>query len=582
MTRFSEALAAKKDFVITCELIPGRGHAGKSLESILKFVEGAKSFPAIKAVSLTDNAGGNPALSADVVGAEILAMGMDAIVHFSCKDMSRNFIESRAFALQRQGISNLLVISGDYPVGGFMGLSKPVFDLDSVNALHYLKAMNAGLPVTAGRGESRVARTDFFLGAAVSPFKWNEAACVMQYVKLDKKIRAGARFIITQLGWDSRKHLELLQYLRGVLRSDLPVLGSVYVLSAGAAATMARGDVPGCWVAPEMEALVKEEARGEDKGKRARLERAARQVAVLRGLGYSGAHLEGLALKAEDVQFIVERSVELAPGWEEHFRELCYAPPDPFYYFERGEEIRPMSVPAAALAAPAAVPTATAAPAAVAASLMTGAAPAANTSTPATAAVANTAPVVANTSTRATPAVACPAARQTRKVRIGSPKFWILRAMHAMFFVPETSGHRMMVSFAKGTKGKPALSRGLIATEHLVKRTLLECRSCDDCAAAQTYYVCPEARCPKGMRVGPCGGSRVDGKCEVFPDRFCAWHDIYRRAKSRGEVAKLGYMMPPRNWSLYQTGSWYNYFLKRDHASHPVEAVQPEHPEKET
>jgi len=575
MTRFSEALAAKKDFVITCELIPGRGHAGKSLEGILKFVEGVKSFSAIQAVSLTDNAGGNPALSADVVGAEILAMGMDAIIHFSCKDMSRNFIESRAFALQRQGIGNLLVISGDYPVGGFLGLSKPVFDLDSVNALHYLKTMNAGLPIATGRGESRAARTDFFLGAAVSPFKWNEAACVMQYVKLEKKIRAGARFIISQLGWDSRKHLELLQYLRGVLRSDLPVLGSVYVLSAGAAQTMGRGEVPGCWVAPEMEALVKEESKAEDKGKSARLERAARQVAVLRGLGYSGAHLEGLGLKAEDVRFIVERSVELAPGWEEHFRELCYAPSNPFYYFENGEEIRPVAVPAAVLAAPGAPGPAAAAvqPAVPAAAFVKPGAHATSASPAAFAAAASATP--------ATPAVSCPAARKTGKVRIGSPKFWILRAMHAMFFVPETSGYRMMVSFAKGTSGKPALARGLKAAEHLAKRTLLDCRSCDDCAAAQTHYICPEARCPKGMRVGPCGGSRVDGKCEVFPDRFCAWHDIYRRAKSRGEVAKLGYMMPPRNWSLYQTGSWYNYFLKRDHASHPVAAVQPEGTEKD-
>lgn len=529
MTRFAEALAAKKEFVITCELIPGRGHVGKSLEGILSFVEAVKGFPAIQAVSFTDNAGGNPALSADIVGAEVLAMGMDTIVHFSCKDMNRNFIESRAFALQRQGIGNLLVVAGDYPVGGFLGLSKPVFDLDSVNALHYLTSMNAGLPVSTARGESRVAKTDFFLGAAVSPFKWREASCVMQYMKLDKKIRAGARFIITQLGWDSRKQLELLQYLRGVLRSDIPVLGSVYLLTAGAAEVMGRGEIPGCWVAPEMAALVREEVKAEDKGKRARLERAARQVAVLRGLGYSGAHLEGLSLKADDVRFIVERSVELASGWEEHFRELCYAPSDPFYYFEKGEEIRPMAVPAAV---PVAVPAA--------------------------------------------PSAAFPAARRTGKVRIGSLKFWILRALHAMFFVPETSGYRMMVGFAKGMQGKPGLARGFIATEHLVKRTFLECRSCDDCAAMETYYVCPESRCPKGMRVGPCGGSRVDEKCEVFPDRFCAWRDIYRRAKSRGELDKLGYMIPPRDWSLYETGSWFNYFLKRDHASHPLVTVQPE------
>jgi hypothetical protein len=30
MTRFAEALAAKKNFVITCELIPGRGQIGRA------------------------------------------------------------------------------------------------------------------------------------------------------------------------------------------------------------------------------------------------------------------------------------------------------------------------------------------------------------------------------------------------------------------------------------------------------------------------------------------------------------------------------------------------------------------------
>ena len=556
MTRFAEALATRKEFVITCELIPGRGHAGKSLESILAFVEAIKGYPAIQAVSLTDNAGGNPALSADVVGAEVLAMGMDTIVHFSCKDMNRNFIESRAFALQRQGIGNLLVVTGDYPVGGFLGLSKPVFDLDSVNALHYLNAMNAGLPIVTARGESHVAKTDFLLGAAVSPFKWREASCVMQYVKLEKKIRAGARFVVTQLGWDSRKHLELLQYMRGVLKTDVPVLGSVYVLTAGAAEVMGRGEVPGCWVAPELASRVRDESKAEDKGKRARLERAARQLAVLRGLGYSGAHLEGLALKSDDVRFIVERSVELAPGWEEYFQELSYAPSDPFYYFEKGESIR--HAPGAA------VPSATVPAAAVpAATVPAATVPATDTATftrPAPAPGAGPAPV----------------ARVTRKVRIGSPKFWILRALHAMFFVPETSGYRMMVAFANGTRGKPGLAKGLTATEHLVKRAFLECKSCDDCAGTETFYVCPEAACPKGMRVGPCGGSRVDERCEVRPDRLCAWRDIYRRAKNRGEVAKLGYMIPPRDWSLHDTGSWYNYFLKRDHTGHPVVPLRQE------
>ena len=58
--------------------------------------------------------------------------------------------------------------------------------------------------------------------------------------------------------------------------------------------------------------------------------------------------------------------------------------------------------------------------------------------------------------------------------------------------------------------------------------------------------------------------------CEVFGDRYCIWRDVYWRAKNRGECAKLRYIIAPRDWGLYQTNSWVNYFLKRDHSGHPV------------
>ena len=510
MGRFADALG-RGEFVVTCELIPGRGHSGKGVESITRFVDGIQGYPAVHALSLTDNAGGNPALSADVLGAEIMSRGMDIIVHFSMKDMSRNFIESRAFALQRLGVSNLLVVTGDYPAAGFLGLSKPVFDLDSVTALHYLSRMNEGLTVSTSKGASRLEKTTFFLGAAVSPFKWTEGPCVMQYTKLAKKIRAGARFAITQLGWDSRKHLELIQYARAVIGSDIPLLGSVYVLTAGAAEVMNRGEVPGCYVTDQMLAMVRAEAGAEDKGKAARLERAARQMAILKGLGYAGAHIEGLSLKPDDVRAIVDRAAEIGPKWQEHFGELAFAPANPYYYFEGGERPR--------------VPTARE-------------------------------PLVA---------------RDTGRGRVANPSFWIMRALHHVFFTRATAGFRLMARIARFSDKRRGLARMVASVEHSVKGAFFGCRKCDDCAAFETAYVCPEGRCPKGMRNGPCGGSRVNERCEVFPDRSCAWRDIYWRAKNRGEVKNLGYIIPPRDWKLYDTGSWANYFLDRDHSAHPLE-----------
>ena len=55
----------------------------------------------------------------------------------------------------------------------------------------------------------------FFPGAAVSPFKYTEASQMQQYYKMEKKIACGAEFLITQVGWDWRKSLELFTYLQG-------------------------------------------------------------------------------------------------------------------------------------------------------------------------------------------------------------------------------------------------------------------------------------------------------------------------------------------------------------------------------
>ncbi len=58
----------------------------------------------------------------------------------------------------------------------------------------YLESVNA---VMAGEKTG-----GFCIGVAFNPFKYAEAERDAQYLKLHKKIKAGADFIITQLGYD--------------------------------------------------------------------------------------------------------------------------------------------------------------------------------------------------------------------------------------------------------------------------------------------------------------------------------------------------------------------------------------------
>ncbi len=506
MPRFREGLLANQDFIVTCELVPGRGYTGKSVDQVLRFAEDVKDAPEIHALSLTDNAGGNPALSADVLGMEIQRMGVDLIVHFSCKDMNRNAIESRAYLFQRSGIKNLLVVTGDYPISGFLGLPKPNFDIGSVNTLHFLTRLNEGLEIPFGKKTTTLAKTDLFLGACVSPFKWTEGSSVMQYYQMEKKIRAGAHYFITQLGYDARKWMEVMAYLRNYLKLDIPILGSVYLLSAGAARIMSMGEIPGCYIHPRLLETIQAEAKAEDKGKDDRLRRAAKQISILKGLRFNGAHVEGLNLKYPDVLEILQRAAEIGDNWRDYLLEFNYAPDQPFYLFTGGEQLKE---------------------------------PGGNGDL---------------------------TFNRTRRKGVWSLTFWLTRYLHWSIFTEGTLGYKFMRGVSKLADKSRFVFRLLAGFERLMKEVLFNCRQCDDCALFQTYYLCPESRCPKGMRVGPCGGSRVNGNCEVFEENKCLWERVYWRAKNRKECEKLRLIIAPRNWELYETSSWVNYFLKRDHS----------------
>lgn len=56
------------------------------------------------------------------------------------------------------------------------------------------------------------------------------------------------------------------------------------------------------------------------------------------------------------------------------------------------------------------------------------------------------------------------------------------------------------------------------------------CRSCGQCVIGATAAICPVTMCPKGLLNGPCSGS-VKGRCELDPERECAWVAIHKRLK---------------------------------------------------
>jgi hypothetical protein len=78
------------------------------------------------------------------------------------------------------------------------------------------------------------------------------------------------------------------------------------------------------------------------------------------------------------------------------------------------------------------------------------------------------------------------------------------------------------------------------------------CAACGDCILALTGGICPVTRCSKGLLNGACGGAR-NGKCELDPERDCAWELIYQRLERQGKLDLIKELRPPRN---YQTKAW--------------------------
>ncbi len=72
------------------------------------------------------------------------------------------------------------------------------------------------------------------------------------------------------------------------------------------------------------------------------------------------------------------------------------------------------------------------------------------------------------------------------------------------------------------------------------------CVQCGDCLLGETGGVCPVVSCHKGLVNGPCGGTN-GGKCEIDPDKDCAWTLIYERLEKLGKLDLMRRLQPPRN-----------------------------------
>lgn len=499
------------EFVVSCEIIPGRGAATPRQDEELAKAVAVWNTGLVHAISVTDNPGGHPALLAEAMGEELEPKAITSLVHFSCKDRSRNQILSQLYAMERKGLANILVMTGDYPAGGWKGRSRPVFDLDSVQLLMMIGEMNAGLMAQASPSGAKEQPSSFYAGAVVNPYKYTEGEVIAQYAKLHKKLFAGARYLITQLGYDNRKLVELQNHMRE-LGYETPVIASVFVLSYRIALLMREGMIAGCYVSDELLTLLAKEAEGRDGGAAAQIERAAQMVAVAKGMGLAGVHLSGLELSAEMVAQILSRAHDLETQWQDLFEVNCFGEPDGFYYYQiDGAADKPDQE--------------------------------------------SRIPSPRNEQVKARPIMQA---------------YRLSRVFNRVMLTPNRGFYGALKRSMEKREQKKGM-RQKHGFERMVKTLLYNCMDCGDCALETCAYRCPMSYCPKCQRNGPCGGS-IKGWCEVYPDeRYCLWYGAYHRLKKYGETDKLSlYITLPNNWDYFAASGWSNYTHERDNAARRI------------
>jgi methylenetetrahydrofolate reductase (NADPH) len=508
-------LRERSDLLVLGELVGGPAFSFAPIERFLNaYQEAAKGGGAVlpkgfdfAAIALPQNPGGvanlEPAAIISLLEANRLLDGLDVVPHISCKDANADAIVSSLVGFRKAGVSSVLALTGDKPVS-----AKGVFELESVGLLRLIRKMNHDAYLGA-KPDALADVHQFIAGAAVSPFKYSEATQMQQYYKMEKKVRCGAAFLITQVGWDWRKSLELFTYLKE-RRIDVPVIGNVYLLSTLTPAPRLMHDIklPGCFVSDELLAKVYSEKLDDH------IERAAQQVAMYKAMGAAGVDIGGVHDFATFTR-IVERAAEIGADWEPFKDNLCWPP-----------RSRAETNPQSAIRNP----------------------------------QSQEAFYLYDDSGRAVPL------SQPRPT-LGKRFFDF---SHRAFLDPDHAGFRAFkgtMAFLGADKGEGLVYKLFNANEKAFKYTLFECEECGDCFLPENFGVCSMGDCEKGIDNAPCGDATVDGYCGNNLEQVCVGNRIYEAAASEtgGRERLRTTINPRRNPALQHSSSILNYLFGRDH-----------------
>ncbi len=188
-------------------------------------------------ITLADNSLAQTRMSNLALGAIVkMRLGIDPLVHIACRD--RNLIgqQSHLMGLHALGIHQILVVTGDPARFGDLPGASSVFDVSSFDLIRMVKQLNDGISFS---GQSLRERGRFVVGAAFNPHVTNLDSA---FKRLEKKIDAGADFILTQPVYDQAT-IEMIATRTQHL--PVPIFIGIMPITSARNAEFLHNEVPG-------------------------------------------------------------------------------------------------------------------------------------------------------------------------------------------------------------------------------------------------------------------------------------------------------------------------------------------------
>jgi methionine synthase I (cobalamin-dependent)/5,10-methylenetetrahydrofolate reductase len=211
-------------------------------------------------ITLADNSLAILRVSNLAVGAMMKErMGIDPLLHLSCRDRNLIGLQSELMGMSALGIHHVLPLTGDPAKSGDHPGASSVYDVSSIELIGIIKRMNEGVNYT---GKSIKLTARFIIGCTFNPNAKNMDA---QVSRLERKLAAGAQYVMTQPVFETRLVEEMHKRTKHV---GVPIFTGVWPLLNGRQAEFLHNEVPGIVIPDHVRAEMagKEGAEGRAQG----------------------------------------------------------------------------------------------------------------------------------------------------------------------------------------------------------------------------------------------------------------------------------------------------------------------------